>query len=161
MYLLKLVIFVLFLFVFFVLYPFTLHKHYMWLWTTKPVIRSNVFFFYTSSESWWSNLSIYMRYNYLKMESKFQMKFLCTMHITNLKWSFDIFIVGNLLNIFMEHDLYFNIVMIFDIKEKSIILTLQCIVGYCSTKYTCATYEWFCASGSRINKHAMSSSEHE
>ncbi len=28
------------------------------------------------------------------------------MHITNQKLSFDIFTVGNLLNIFMEHDLY-------------------------------------------------------
>ncbi len=28
------------------------------------------------------------------------------MHITNQKWSFDIFTVGNLQNIFMEHDLY-------------------------------------------------------
>ncbi len=34
-----------------------------------------------------------------------QMKFL-EMHITNQKLSFDIFTVGNLLNIFMEHDLY-------------------------------------------------------
>ncbi len=33
-----------------------------------------------------------------------QMKFL--MHITNQKLSFDIFTVGNLQNIFMEHDLY-------------------------------------------------------
>ncbi len=32
-----------------------------------------------------------------------QMKFLA-MHITNQKLSFDIFTVGNLLNIFMEHD---------------------------------------------------------
>ncbi len=29
------------------------------------------------------------------------------MHITNQKFSFDIFMVGNLQNIFMEHDLYF------------------------------------------------------
>ncbi len=49
-----------------------------------------------------------------------QMKFLA-MHITNHKLSFDIFTVGNVQNIFMEHDL--NILMIFDIKEKSIILT--------------------------------------
>ncbi len=49
-----------------------------------------------------------------------QMKFLA-MHITNQKLSFDIFMVGNVQNIFMEHDL--NILMIFDIKEKSIILT--------------------------------------
>ncbi len=41
------------------------------------------------------------------------MKFLA-MHITN-KLSCDIFIVGNLLNIFMEHDL--NVLMIFD-KRK-------------------------------------------
>ncbi len=34
-----------------------------------------------------------------------QMKFLA-MHITNQKLSWDIFMVGNLLNIFMEHDLY-------------------------------------------------------
>ncbi len=47
------------------------------------------------------------------------MKFLA-MHITNKKLSCDIFTVGNLLNIFMEHDL--NVLMIFD-KKKSIILT--------------------------------------
>ncbi len=41
-----------------------------------------------------------------KITFKFvQMKFLA-MHITNQKLSFDIFIVGNLQNIFMEHDLY-------------------------------------------------------
>ncbi len=34
-----------------------------------------------------------------------QMKFLA-MYITNQKLSFDIFTVGNLQNIFMEHDLY-------------------------------------------------------
>ncbi len=34
-----------------------------------------------------------------------QVKFLA-MHITNQKWSFDIFTVGNLQNIFMEHNLY-------------------------------------------------------
>ncbi len=34
-----------------------------------------------------------------------QMKFLAK-HITNQKLSFDIFIVGNLQNIFLEHDLY-------------------------------------------------------
>ncbi len=48
------------------------------------------------------------------------MKFLA-MHITNQKLSFDIFTVGHLLNIFLEHDL--NILMSFGIKEKSIILT--------------------------------------
>ncbi len=68
------------------------------------------------------------------------MKFLA-MHITNQKLSFDTFMVGNLLNIFMEHDL--NILMIFGIKEKLI----QCIVVYCY-KYTCVTYDCFCAAGS-------------
>ncbi len=36
------------------------------------------------------------------------------MHITNQKFSFYIFTVGNSLNIFIEHDL--NILMIFGIK---------------------------------------------
>ncbi len=49
-----------------------------------------------------------------------QIKFLA-MHITNQKLSFDIFTIGDLLNIFMEHD--FNILMIFGIKETFIILT--------------------------------------
>ncbi len=34
-----------------------------------------------------------------------EIKFLA-MHITNQKCSFDMFTVGNLLNIFMEHDVY-------------------------------------------------------
>ncbi len=45
------------------------------------------------------------------------MKFLA-MHITNQKFNFDIFTVGNLQNIFMEHDL--NILMILGIREKCI-----------------------------------------
>ncbi len=49
-----------------------------------------------------------------------QMKFLA-MHIANQKLSVDIFTEGNVLNIFMEHDL--NMLMIFGIKEKCIILT--------------------------------------
>ncbi len=48
-----------------------------------------------------------------------QIKFL-SMHITNQKLYFDIFTVGHLLNIFMEHDL--NILMIVGNKNKSIIL---------------------------------------
>ncbi len=48
------------------------------------------------------------------------MKFLA-MHITNQKLRFDIFTVEYVQNIFMEHDL--NILMIFVIKEKLIILT--------------------------------------
>ncbi len=60
--------------------------------------------------------NIWPRYNYLKIWTQrvqkniekiafkvVQMKFLA-MHITNQKWSFDIFIY--LQNIFMEHDLY-------------------------------------------------------
>ncbi len=42
------------------------------------------------------------------------MKFLA-MHITNQKLSFDIFTVGNVQNIFMEHDL--NIQIMFGIKQ--------------------------------------------
>ncbi len=42
------------------------------------------------------------------------MKFLA-MHITNTKLSFDIFTVGHLQNVFMEHD--HNILMIFGIKK--------------------------------------------
>ncbi len=64
--------------------------------------------------------SIWLRYNYLniwnlrvqknqnieKISFKVvQMKFLA-IHITNQKLHFDIFTVGNLHNIFMEHDLY-------------------------------------------------------
>ncbi len=44
-----------------------------------------------------------------------QIKFLA-MHITNQKLSFDIFTLGNVQNIFIEHDL--NILMIFGIKEN-------------------------------------------
>ncbi len=70
------------------------------------------------------------------------MKFLA-MHITNQKLSFDIFTVGNLLNIFMEHDL--NILMIFGIKEKLIILTHTM---YCTN--IPVTYDCFCAPGSHV-----------
>ncbi len=93
---------------------------------------------YRSSESWINNISIdvwfvmigqYLRKRNLRVQKNIniekiifkvvQMKFLA-MHISNKKLSFDIFTVGNVLNIFMEHDL--NILMIFGIKEKSIIL---------------------------------------
>ncbi len=74
---------------------------------------------------WYDN--IWLIYNYLKsgiwgckknqniekIIFKVQMKFLA-MHITNQKLRFDIFTVGNLLNIFMKHDL--NILMIFGMK---------------------------------------------
>ncbi len=67
--------------------------------------------------------NIWLRYNYLKIcnlrvQKKnrniekiafkvVQMKFLVIYDITNQKLSFDIFTVGHLQNIFMEHDLYF------------------------------------------------------
>ncbi len=52
------------------------------------------------------NLRVQKNLNIEKIAFKFvQIKFL-TMHITNQKVSFDIFTVGNLLNIFMEHDFY-------------------------------------------------------
>ncbi len=66
------------------------------------------------------NLRVQKNLNIEKIIFKLvQMKFLA-MHITNQKLSFVIFTVGNVLNIFMEHDL--NILMIFGIK-KCIILT--------------------------------------
>ncbi len=72
---------------------------------------------------------IWPRYNYLKIwtlrvqKKVVQVKFLA-MHIANKKISFYIFTVDNLLNIFMEHnESLLNVLMIFDIKEKSVILT--------------------------------------
>ncbi len=77
---------------------------------------------------------IWPRYNYLKIWNLrvqkdlhiekitfkvVQMKFLA-MHITNQKLSFDIFMVRNWQNIFMEHNLY---LMILSKKEKVMILT--------------------------------------
>ncbi len=108
-------------------------------WTTKPVIRVNF-----STESWINKLSIdvwFVRigqylaeiqlFEYLESEGAknlniekiaykvVQIKFLA-MHITNQKLSFDIFTVGNLQNIFIEHVL--NILTIFGIKEKLVTL---------------------------------------
>ncbi len=52
------------------------------------------------------NLRVQKNLNIEKIAFKFvQMKFL-VMHITDQKLSFDIFTVGNVQNIFMEHDLY-------------------------------------------------------
>ncbi len=55
------------------------------------------------------------------------MKFLA-MHINNQKLSFYIFTVGNVLNIFMEHDL--NILMIFGIKEKMYVKNVLFRTGF-------------------------------
>ncbi len=52
------------------------------------------------------NLRVQKNLNIEKITFKVvQMKFLA-MHITNQKLSFDIFTIGNVQNIFMEHDLY-------------------------------------------------------
>ncbi len=76
---------------------------------------------YLSEIQLFENLRVQKNQNIEKIIFKvIQMKFLA-MHITNQKLSFDIFTVGNLQNIFMEHDL--NMLMIFGIKEKCIILT--------------------------------------
>ncbi len=101
-------------------------------------------YIYTSSESWLNNLSIDVRIGqylaeiqlYENLESDIniekiifkivQMKFIA-MHITNQKLSFDIFTVGNLLNIFM----------IFSKKNLSFWL-IRCMFGYCY-KYTPTT----------------------
>ncbi len=74
---------------------------------------------YASSESWINNIYIdvwfgqYLQIWNLRVQKNLnieqiifkvvQMKFLA-MHINNQKLSFDIFMVRNLLNIFMEHD---------------------------------------------------------
>ncbi len=87
---------------------------------------------YISSESWMNKLSIDVWFENLESEgakkSKYwenrlvvQMKFLA-MHITNQKLSFDIFTVGFTKYLHGTWSLL-NILMIFSIKEKSIILT--------------------------------------
>ncbi len=76
--------------------------------------------------------NIWLRYNYLKIWNLrvqinlnidkiafkvIQMKFLA-MYCTYQKWSCYIFTVGKLQNIFMEHDLYLNVLMIWGIKTN-------------------------------------------
>ncbi len=71
-----------------------------------------------------------------KIAFKFvQMKFLA-MHITNKKWSFYIFTVGQ--NIFMEHDFWH--------KRK------MYNVGPYNVFLAHATYDWFCGPGSHIDR---------
>ncbi len=92
-----------------------------WNKSEFDLIYINMIGQYLSEIQLFENLRVQKNQNIEKIIFKvIQMKFLA-MHITNQKLSFDIFTVGNLLNIFMEHDL--NILMIFGIKEKCIILT--------------------------------------
>ncbi len=99
--------------------------HYMGPWTTVSVIRVNfeIHSNKLSIDVWFVRIGQYLAeiqlFEYLESECAknfniekitfkvVQMKFLA-MHITNQKLSFDIFTVENLLNIFMEHDLYLN-----------------------------------------------------
>ncbi len=77
-----------------------------------------------------------------------QMKFLA-MHITNQKWSFDIFTEGKCTKYLHGTWSLLNILMILGIKEKRIILSHSMNVGYCY-KYTCVTDDCFCAAGTHI-----------
>ncbi len=64
----------------------------------------NIWLIYNYLNIW--NLRVQNNLNIEKIGFKVvQMKFL-PMHITNQKLSFDIFTVGNVQDIFMEHDLY-------------------------------------------------------
>ncbi len=66
--------------------------------------QDNIWPIYNYFKIW--NLKVQKNFNTEKIIFKVvQMKFLA-MHITNQKLSFNIFMVGNLQNIFMEHDLY-------------------------------------------------------
>ncbi len=57
--------------------------------------------------------------------------------------------VGNVLNIFMEHDL--NILMIFVIKEKMYNFDPYNVLLAITTNIpTCVTYDCFCAPGTHI-----------
>ncbi len=64
------------------------------------------------------NLRVQQNLNIEKIVFKVvQIKFLA-MHFTNQKLSFDIFTIGNLQNIFMEHDFLLNVLMIFGINKN-------------------------------------------
>ncbi len=85
---------------------------HMWPWTTKPVLQL------------FENLESEKNLNIEKIAFKVvQMKFLA-MHITNQKWSFDIYIYGRKFTKYLNGTWsLLNILMIFSIKEKSIIFT--------------------------------------
>ncbi len=77
-----------------------------------------------------------------------QMKFL-EMHITNQKWRFDIFMVGNWQNIFMEHVL--NIRMISGVIEKCIILTHNMYCWLFLQIYRCCLWLLLCTRDTYIS----------
>ncbi len=64
----------------------------------------NIWLRYSYLKIW--NLRVQKNQNIEKITFKVVQMKLLAMHITNQKLRFDIFTVGNLLNIFMEHDLY-------------------------------------------------------
>ncbi len=83
----------------------------MWPWATKPFISVNFLLdrtiFGRDTTIWKTGIWVCKKIpNTEKIAFKVvQMKSLA-MHISNQKWTFDIFTVGKLLNMFMEHDLY-------------------------------------------------------
>ncbi len=96
--------------------------------------------------------------NIEKISFKFvQMKSIA-MHITNKKRSFDIFKVGNLAKYLHGTWSLLNILMIFGIKEKSIIVTdTQCIVGYCYKYTPCSDLRLLLCSRATNIKYAFKS----
>ncbi len=75
------------------------------------------------------------------------------MHITSQKLIFDIFMVGNLLNIFMEHDL--NILMIFGIKKNNNFDPYNVLLQI----YLCYLWLLLCSFWWNLTKQSLTSSE--